>query len=122
MSADHEKPEPATVEAPDAVLSGEDSEEEPVETYSDLDDSLVEDFEETTHNTGNSFTPAQLATIETTVQSSGDLCEFFHLLECPFHGRHTSLERHTASASRNSNSSGLAPSVRKEFGRQNPTG
>ena len=32
-----------------------------METYSDLDDPLVEDFEETTHNTENSFTPAQLA-------------------------------------------------------------
>ena len=41
------------------VLSGEDSEEEPVETYSDLDDPLVEDFEETTPNMGNSFTPAR---------------------------------------------------------------
>ena len=49
-----------------------DSEEEPMETYSDLDDPLVEDFEEATHNTGNSFTPAQLATIESTVQSSVD--------------------------------------------------
>ena len=37
--------------------------------------------------------------------------EFFHLCESPFHGRHTSLQWHTASASRN-------PSVRKEFGRQ----
>ena len=49
------------MQAPDAVLSAEDFEEEPVETYSDLDDPLVEDFEETTHNTENSFTPAQLA-------------------------------------------------------------
>ena len=32
-----------------------------METYSDLDDPLVEDFEETTHNTENSFTAAQLA-------------------------------------------------------------
>ena len=71
-SAHHEQPEPATVQAPKAVLSGEDSEEEPMETYSDLDDPLVEDFEEATHNTGNSFTPAQLATIESTVQSSVD--------------------------------------------------
>ena len=38
-----------------------------------------------------------------------------------FHGRHISLQWHTVSASRNSISSGLAPSVRKEFGRQNPT-
>ena len=71
-SAHHEQPQPATVQAPDAVLSGEDSEEEPKETYSDLDESLVEDFEEATYNTGNSFTPAQLATIESTVQSSVD--------------------------------------------------
>ena len=71
-SAHHEQPEPATVQAPKAVLSGEDSEEEPMETYSNLDDPLVEDFEEATHNTGNSFTPAQLATIESTVQSSVD--------------------------------------------------
>ena len=71
-SAHHEQPEPATVQALDAVLLGEDSEEEPLETYSDLDDPLVEDFEETTPNTGNSFTPAQLATIESTVQSSED--------------------------------------------------
>ena len=46
----HEQPEPATVQAPEAVLSSEDSEEEPMETYSDLDDPLVEDFEEATHN------------------------------------------------------------------------
>ena len=71
-SAHHEQPEPATVQALDAVLLGDDSEEEPLETYSDLDDPLVEDFEETTPNTGNSFTPAQLATIESTVQSSED--------------------------------------------------
>ena len=42
-----------------AVLSDEDSEEEQVETYSDLDDPLVEDFEETSPNAGNSFTPAR---------------------------------------------------------------
>ena len=71
-SAHHEQPEPATVQGPEDVLSGEDSEKEPMETYSDLDDPLVEDFEEATHNTGNSFTPAQLATIESTVQSSVD--------------------------------------------------
>ena len=71
-SAHHEQPKPATVQAPEAVLSGEDSEEELVETYSDLDDPLVEDLEETTPNTGNSFTPAQLATIGSTVQSSVD--------------------------------------------------
>ena len=72
-SADHEQPEPTAIQAPDAVLSGEDSEEEPVETYSNLDDPLVEDLEETLPNTGNSFTPAQLATIESMVQSSVDL-------------------------------------------------
>ena len=71
-SEDHEQPEPAIVQSPEAVLSGEDSEEELEETYSDLDDPLVEVFEETTHNTGNSFTHAQLATIESTVQSSVD--------------------------------------------------
>ena len=64
--------EPVTVPAPEAVLSFKDSEEEPVETHSNLDDPLVEDFEETTHNTGNSFTPAQIATIESTVQSFMD--------------------------------------------------
>ena len=36
------------------------------------EDEVVEDFEEAKHNTGNSFTPAQLATIESTVQSSVD--------------------------------------------------
>ena len=45
--------EPVTVPAPEAVLS-------------------FKDFEETTHNTGNSFTPAQIATIESTVQSFMD--------------------------------------------------
>ena len=71
-----------------AVLSDEDSEEEQVETYSDLDDPLVEDFEETTHNTENSFTPAQLATIESTVQSSVDhaLQSFSISANLPFMG------------------------------------
>ena len=71
-----------------AVLSDEDSEEEQVETYSDLDDPLVEDFEETTHNTENSFTPAQLATIESTVQSSvdGALQSFSISANLPFMG------------------------------------
>ena len=72
ISAHHEQPQPATVQAPEAVISGEDSEEEPVETYFELHDPLVEDVEETTHPTGNSFTPAQLATIESTVQFSVD--------------------------------------------------
>ena len=87
-SAHHEQPEPATVQAPDAVLSGEDSEEEPVETYSDLNDPLVEDFEETTPNTRNSFTPAQLATIESTVQYSVDrvLQSFSISANLPFMG------------------------------------
>ena len=70
-SAHHEL-EPVTIQAPKAVLSYNNSEEEPVETYSNLDDPLVEGFEETTHNTGNSFTPAQIATIESTVQSFMD--------------------------------------------------
>lgn len=61
-----------TIQAPEAVLSYNDSEEEQVETYSNLDDPLVEGFEETMHNTGNSFTPAQIATIESTVQSFMD--------------------------------------------------
>ena len=61
-----------TVQAPEAVLSFKDYKEEPVETYSNLDDPLVEDFKETTHNTGNSFIPAQIATIESTVQSFMD--------------------------------------------------
>jgi len=61
-----------TVQAPEAVLLFKDSEEEPVETYSNLDDPLVEDFEETMHNTGNSFTPAQITTIESTAQSFMD--------------------------------------------------
>ena len=78
-----------------AVLSGEDSEEEPVETYSDLDDPLVEDFEETTHNTENSFTPAQLATIESTVQSSvdGALQSFSISANLPFMGATPSYSR-----------------------------
>ena len=76
------------MQAPDAVLSAEDFEEEPVETYSDLDDPLVEDFEETTHNTENSFTPAQLATIESTIQSSVDrsLQSFSISANLPFMG------------------------------------
>ena len=71
-SAHHEQPEPATVQAPEAVISGEDSEEVPVETYFDLHDPLVEDVEETTHPTGNSFTPTRLATIESPLQFSVD--------------------------------------------------
>ena len=59
-----------------------------METYSDLDHPLVEDFEEATHNTGNSFTPAQLATIEITVQSYVDraLKSFSTSANLPFMG------------------------------------
>ena len=86
-SAHHEL-EPVTVQAPKAVLSFKDSEEEPVETYSNLDDPLAEDFKETMHNTGNSFTPAQIATIESTVQSFIDrtLQSFSTSVNLPFVG------------------------------------
>ena len=59
-----------------------------METYSDLNEPLVEDFEATTHNTGNSFTPAQLASIESRVQSSVDraLQSFFISAILPFMG------------------------------------
>ena len=77
-----------TIQAPEAVLSFKDSQEEPVETCSNLDDPLVEDFKETTQNTGNSFTPAQITTIESTVQSFRDrtLQSFSISVNLPFVG------------------------------------
>ena len=121
-SAYHEL-EPVTVQAPEAVLSFKDSEEEPVETCSNLDDPLVEDFKETTQNTGNSFTPAQITTIESTVQSFSDrtLQSFSISVNLPLVVSHL-LTVAQALVSQKSNSSGLASSIREEFQRKHLTG
>lgn len=112
-----------TIQAPEAVLSFKDSQEEPVETCSNLDDPLVEDFKETTQNTGNSFTPAQITTIESTVQSFSDrtLQSFSISVNLPFVVSHL-LTVAQALVSQKSNSSGLASSIREEFQRKHLTG
>ena len=104
-------------QAPEAAISGEDSEEEPVKTYFGWglrgDNALHREF----------LYPcsARHYREHRAILCGSRTSKLFHLGESPFPRRRTSLQWHRALASRNSNSSGHGSSLTQEVGGQDLT-